>query len=195
MLESMLPERQRPDPIFSQSPSDQLCVAPEHQHLQEPPQESPQGRWQVFISPSTLRLGPLLDRLLEPIVCADLKTRLRLGLQEVLVNAVCHGNGRNPALSLRIRRIDCEQWWVFQVQDQGSGVPRSRRRASLPSDPGACAGRGLFLIHHCFDDVRWSKRGNRLQVAVQRQRPWVGQPSSPMTGTAVSAHDWDSLDP
>jgi hypothetical protein len=26
------------------------------------------------------------------------------------------------------------------------------------------------LIHHCFDDVRWSRRGNRLQLAVRRQR-------------------------
>ena len=175
MLESSLPERRRPDQICTQGlPGDWFLSPERHQPEDGPedrPQDHPQGRWQLFISPSTLRLGPLLDRLLEPVACVDLRTRLRLGLQEVLVNAVCHGNGRNPALSLRIRRIDCEQWWVFQVQDQGSGVPRSRRRASLPSDPGACAGRGLFLIHHCFDDVRWSKRGNRLQVAVQRQRP------------------------
>ncbi|QNI64303.1 anti-sigma regulatory factor [Synechococcus sp. A15-44] len=23
----------------------------------------------------------------------------------------------------------------------------------------------MFLIHQCFDDVRWSRRGNRLQLA------------------------------
>jgi anti-sigma regulatory factor (Ser/Thr protein kinase) len=34
----------------------------------------------------------------------------------------------------------------------------------------ARSGRGLFLIHHCFDDVRWSGRGNRLQLAVRRRR-------------------------
>jgi hypothetical protein len=27
----------------------------------------------------------------------------------------------------------------------------------------------LFLIHSCFDDVRWSARGNRVQVALRRQ--------------------------
>jgi serine/threonine-protein kinase RsbW len=26
----------------------------------------------------------------------------------------------------------------------------------------------LFLIHQCFDDVRWSRRGNRLQLACRR---------------------------
>lgn len=128
-------------------------------------------RWDLFTSASTLQLSPLLDRLLEPIGCADLEARLRLGLQEVLVNAVCHGNGRDPSLTLRIRRIECERWWVFQVQDQGRGVAPDCRHGLLPPDPGASAGRGLFLIHHCFDDVRWSARGNRLQVAVRRQRP------------------------
>jgi anti-sigma regulatory factor (Ser/Thr protein kinase) len=38
----------------------------------------------------------------------------------------------------------------------------------LPLEPHACGGRGLFLIHHCFDDVRWSRRGNRVQVSVRR---------------------------
>ena len=125
-------------------------------------------RWCQFVSPSTLQLGPLLDRLLEPIACPEVSARLRLGLQEVLVNAVCHGNRRDPSLALRIRRIECDRWWVFQVQDQGTGVPAAHRQGHLPRDPAACAGRGLFLIHHCFDDVRWSNRGNRLQVAVQR---------------------------
>ncbi len=128
-------------------------------------------RWREFSTASTLHLAPLLDRLLEPIACLELAARLRLGLQEALVNAVCHGNGLDPSLTLRIRRIECEHWWVFQVQDQGPGLPRTRRGASLPLDPAASAGRGLFLIRHCFDDVRWSQRGNRLQLAVRRQRP------------------------
>lgn len=161
MPESMLPERRRTARYG-------VLWEPSPRQLAE---RTVQKRWREFISPSTLQLGPLLDRLLEPIGCDELKTRLRLGLQEVLVNAVCHGNGRDPELRLRIRRIECQQWWVFQVQDQGDGVPPGCRCCHLPEDPGACAGRGLFLIHHCFDDVRWSNRGNRLQVAVQRQRP------------------------
>jgi serine/threonine-protein kinase RsbW len=31
----------------------------------------------------------------------------------------------------------------------------------------------LFLIHQCFDDVRWSRRGNRLQLACSR--PFSGE--------------------
>lgn len=160
MSQSKLPERR--------SPADAGVSTGALAVHDSPPGASGRLRWCAFVSPSTLQLGPLLDRLLEPIACPELHARLRLGLQEALVNAVCHGNGHDPSLDLRIRRIECDRWWVFQVQDQGPGVPACRRQAHLPIDPAACAGRGLFLIHHCFDDVRWSNRGNRLQVAVLR---------------------------
>lgn len=127
-------------------------------------------RWTDYITPSTLHLGPLLELLLEPIGTAASLASLQLGLQEVLVNAVRHGNGCDPGKCLRVRRILTPRWVVWQVQDEGLGLPLSRRKAQLPEQADARSGRGLFLIHHCFDDVRWSPRGNRLQVAVQRSR-------------------------
>ncbi len=126
-------------------------------------------RWADFITPSTLQLSPLLELLLEPINCAQQLASLQLGLQEVLVNAVRHGNGNDPYKCLRVRRIVTPRWWVFQVQDEGCGVPTDARCGSLPQQPDALCGRGLFLIHACFDDVRWSARGNRVQVALRRQ--------------------------
>jgi len=126
-------------------------------------------RWADFITPSTLQLAPLLEVLLEPIACAQQMASLQLGLQEVLVNAVRHGNGNDPTKCLRVRRIVTPRWWVFQVQDEGVGLPASCRCASLPDAADAICGRGLYLIHNCFDDVRWSSRGNRVQVALRRQ--------------------------
>ncbi len=127
-------------------------------------------RWSDYITPSTLQLAPLLELLIEPIRCLQLQGQVQLGLQEALVNAVRHGNGCDPAKCLRVRRIETPNWLVWQVQDEGSGVPPAARRTSLPEQLDAASGRGLFLIHHCFDDVRWSSRGNRLQLAVSRQR-------------------------
>ena len=132
-------------------------------------------RWSDFITPSTLQLAPLLDLLLEPVGCHQLQCRLQLGLQEALVNAVRHGNGCDPSKSIRIRRIESPRWWIWQVQDEGPGLPAHGRSACLPDRSDAASGRGLFLIHHCFDDVRWSRRGNRLQLAVSRSgRPFSG---------------------
>jgi serine/threonine-protein kinase RsbW/non-specific serine/threonine protein kinase len=138
-------------------------------------------RWADFITPSTLQLAPLLELLLEPVGCTLRQAELQLGLQEALVNAVRHGNGCDPAKCLRVRRIVTPRWVIWQVQDEGAGVPDHARDHHLPLCPEATSGRGLFLIHHCFDDVRWSSRGNRLQLAARRprpQRPWLGQPGS-----------------
>ncbi|MEB3354848.1 MAG: ATP-binding protein [Cyanobacteriota bacterium] len=127
-------------------------------------------RWSDFITPSTLQLSPLVELLLEPVRCLQLQAQLQLGLQEALVNAVRHGNGGDPAKCLRIRRIESPRWLIWQVQDEGPGLSAEARRAQLPDCLDAVGGRGLFLIHHCFDDVRWSARGNRLQLAVSRRR-------------------------
>ena len=127
-------------------------------------------RWSDFITPSTLQLAPLLEILLEPVSCGQLQAQVQLGLQEALVNAVRHGNGNDPAKCLRIRRIETPRWWIWQVQDEGLGLPPAARSGDLPRHCDALGGRGLFLIHQCFDDVRWSRRGNRLQLAVVRQR-------------------------
>jgi serine/threonine-protein kinase RsbW/non-specific serine/threonine protein kinase len=139
-------------------------------------------RWSDFITPSTLQLCPLMDLLLEPVRCLQLQSQLQLGLQEALVNAVRHGNGGDPQKCLRIRRIETPHWLVWQVQDEGPGVPADARTAQLPDRLDAEGGRGLFLIHHCFDDVRWSARGNRLQLAVSRRR----------FRSRFSARGWDS---
>ena len=125
-------------------------------------------RWADYITPSTLHLAPLLELLLEPISCAEQLASLQLGLQEVLVNAVRLGNGGDPRKCLRVRRILTPHWLVFQVQDEGDGVPVQVRSGSLPERPDVACGRGLFLMHQCFEDVRWSRRGNRVQLAVRR---------------------------
>ena len=125
-------------------------------------------RWADFVLPSTLQLSPLLELLIEPVGCLMPCQRVELGLHEALVNAVRHGNAEDPGKRLRVRRITTPNWLVWQVQDEGSGLPPNARAATLPQQPEALSGRGLFLIHQCFDDVRWSRRGNRLQVACRR---------------------------
>jgi len=143
-------------------------------------------RWADFITPSTLQLAPLVEILLEPVDCAARLAEVQLGLHEALVNAVRHGNGCDPGKCLRVRLIVTPRWLVWQIQDEGPGVPKCSRLHALPEAVDALAGRGLFLIHHCFDDVRWSPRGNRLQLAVRRPE------RSPLA--RFSARGWGSPD-
>ena len=125
-------------------------------------------RWADFVLPSTLQLAPLLELLVEPVGCEMTSQKVELGLHEALVNAVRHGNSENPKKQLRVRRILTPNWLIWQVQDEGYGLPPTARASELPLSVDAQHGRGLFLIHQCFDDVRWSRRGNRLQLACRR---------------------------
>jgi len=128
----------------------------------------PSFKWVDFFSPSTLHLAPFVKVLLEPVVMDKDFNRIELGVHEALVNAVRHGNSCDPNKLLRVRRILTPKWFVLQIQDEGNGIALQKRVFALPRDLDADSGRGLFLIHECFDDVRWSPRGNRLQIASRR---------------------------
>ena len=124
--------------------------------------------WDVFVHPSTLKLTSFVETLLEPVICRETAKRIELGLHEALVNAVVHGNLSNPNKVIRVRRILTPNWFVWQIQDEGIGIVKNKRLVSLPLEIDANSGRGIYLIHKCFDDVRWSRKGNRLQLSIKK---------------------------
>ncbi len=128
----------------------------------------PSKNWAVFIQPSTLKLKTFIDTLIEPVICRETANRIELGLHEALVNAVIHGNLSNPNKVIRVRRILTPNWFVWQIQDEGIGIVANKRINSLPREIDADSGRGIYLIYKCFDDVRWSRKGNRLQLSLKK---------------------------
>jgi len=124
--------------------------------------------WAVFIHPSTLKLASFIETLIEPVICKETAKKIELGLHEALVNAVVHGNLSNPNKFIRVRRILTPNWFVWQIQDEGIGIVENKRICSLPLEIEANSGRGIYLIHKCFDDVRWSRKGNRLQLSFKK---------------------------
>ena len=128
----------------------------------------PSTNWSVFIHPSTLKLSAFIETLLEPVICLETSKRIELGLHEALVNAVIHGNLSNPNKIIRVRRVLTPKWFVWQIQDEGVGIVENKRVGSLPLKVDVNSGRGIYLIHKCFDDVRWSRKGNRLQLSLKK---------------------------
>ena len=124
--------------------------------------------WDVFIHPSTLKLASFIETLLEPVICRETANRIELGLHEALVNAVVHGNLSNPNKVIRVRRILTPNWFVWHIQYEGICIVENKRLSSLPPEIDANSGRGIYLIHKCFDDVRWSRKGNRLQLSLKK---------------------------
>ena len=128
----------------------------------------PSINWSNFELCSSLQISDFVDLLLEPIKSSHYSYRTKLGLHEALINAVIHGNKLDPHKSIRVRRIVTPNWCVWQIQDRGNGIEINRRVYKLPKDISSFSGRGLYIINECFDDIRWSNKGNRLQVALRR---------------------------
>ena len=128
----------------------------------------PSITWSNFELCSSLQLSDFLDLLLEPIKSSQYCYRTKLGLHEALINAVTHGNKLDPHKSIRVRRIITPNWCVWQIQDQGNGLEIQKRVYKLPKEISSINERGLYIINECFDDIRWSSKGNRLQVALKR---------------------------
>ena len=117
---------------------------------------------------SSLQLTEFVDQLLEPLKKRRNFYIVKLGLHEALVNAVKHGNNLDPHKSIKVKRIITPNWCVWQIQDQGKGLELKKRIFHLPKRVDSINGRGLYIIHECFDDVRWSPKGNRVQLALKR---------------------------
>ncbi len=128
----------------------------------------PSINWSNFELSSSLQLSDFVDLLLEPIKYSQYSYRIKLGLHEALINAVTHGNKLDPHKSIRVRRIITPKWCVWQIQDQGNGLEIKKRIYKLPKEISSFNGRGLYIINECFDDIRWSNKGNRLQLALKR---------------------------
>ena len=124
--------------------------------------------WSNFELESSLQLNEFVDLLLEPIESSQSSYLTKLGLHEALVNAVKHGNKLDPKKNIRVRRIITPNWCVYQIQDQGNGLEINKRNYKLPKKINSINGRGLYIINECFDDIRWSSKGNRLQLALKR---------------------------
>ena len=124
--------------------------------------------WSIFEFESSLQLNEFVDQLLEPINRSQSSYLIKLGLHEALVNAVKHGNKLDPTKNIRVRRIITPNWCVWQIQDQGNGLEIKIRNYKLPKKVNSINGRGLYIINECFDDIRWSNKGNRLQLALKR---------------------------
>tara|TARA_B100000579_G_scaffold437491_1_gene467052 strand:+ start:1455 stop:1895 length:441 start_codon:yes stop_codon:yes gene_type:complete len=124
--------------------------------------------WSNFELESSLQLNEFVELLLEPLDSSQYNYRIKLGLHEALINAVIHGNKSDPNKSIRVRRIITPNWCVWQIQDQGNGLEIKKRTYKLPRKLNSLNGRGLYIINECFDDIRWSNKGNRLQLALKR---------------------------
>lgn len=99
---------------------------------------------------------------------------------EALTNAVRHGSNSDPTRNVRVDWGARGAWIFFVVEDSGGGPAPDQTGSSLPADPLAVGGRGLFLIHQFCDTVEeWRGASGYRLVLKKRLSVDAGIPMAP----------------
>ena len=96
---------------------------------------------------------------------------LRLSFEEILINAMKHGNGYRRELPVRVAvSYDAAEVRV-SVHDQGSGFKVDRLKdPTMDENIEAFSGRGVYLVKHLMDRLEYGPTGNSVEIA-KRLKP------------------------
>ena len=131
------------------------------------------------IVPSNIRsIGIVVDGLLNGLqnTCGQLSDTtmfdLKVILNELLINAIVHGNMENESKSVRISAdISDKDELIIIIEDEGCGYDYNKlcgEQVLQPCDIGpdnVCeCGRGLKIVKSLCDDVKVNTKGNRIII-------------------------------
>jgi serine/threonine-protein kinase RsbW len=98
--------------------------------------------------------------------------RLRLALEEAILNGLLHGNGGDPAKQVVVRYAVSPEEVVGEVEDEGPGfVPERVPDPRAPENLTKPSGRGLLLMRHFTTWLRYHGRGNRVSMCLRLAAP------------------------
>lgn len=93
---------------------------------------------------------------------------IRLALEEALSNAFKHGNGDDPAKTVRLTCRIADDRIVLEVEDEGQGFdPSSVPDPTQEENVEIPAGRGLVLMRSFMSDVTIHPPGNRVEMTYE----------------------------
>jgi serine/threonine-protein kinase RsbW len=131
-----------------------------------------------LVIPSEIRLIDLVhvaSEKLAEVLGFDPDDALNVGLavREAVINAMLHGNKKNPDLNVTISMAAERGQLVTKVADQGNGFERDQ--APDPTDRDNLlrnSGRGLLLMEAFVDSVKFrTLRGGGTQVTMVKRIP------------------------
>lgn len=93
---------------------------------------------------------------------------IRHGLHEAVTNAIRHGNRQDPSKHVRVS-IQLQTDAVhLEIEDEGTGFPlREVADPTLDENKSKPGGRGLLMMRHFMNEVRYNDRGNCVRMVKQ----------------------------
>ncbi len=90
-----------------------------------------------------------------------------IAITELFNNAIYHGNKKNPNKKITLSYQLLENGLQISVKDQGKGFqPDSLKNPVAPENLLAENGRGIFLVKHLMDDLRFNITDEGTEVIV-----------------------------
>lgn len=104
-------------------------------------------------------------------ITEDMQFEMKVILNELILNAVKHGNRGDCNKFVKISAgLIRNAYVVFVIEDEGNGYDHSciQNKPQFPSDSEIqCmqeTGRGIFIVSSLSDKVKFNKKGNRIIV-------------------------------
>ncbi len=95
---------------------------------------------------------------------------VHLALEEALMNAIKHGNRRDPSKKVHLMVELSDTRFVATVTDEGCGFdPEKVPDPTLEENLSKTSGRGISLMRLFMDDLQFNSCGNAVQMSKTRQ--------------------------
>jgi serine/threonine-protein kinase RsbW len=163
--------------ILPQGASTELSIEFSNSFLmtdQHPNPDAGPGSPRLLLSESipsqTELIEPTAERFLRQVghlVAADgHRDAIDLALREALVNAIVHGNKRDPTKRVQVEAYEQSGRQVLiVVRDEGTGFdPSLLDDPTKPENIERATGRGIFLIRQFMDEVQFRDEGREIQM-------------------------------
>ena len=98
-------------------------------------------------------------------ISQDSYGKILVSAMEAVNNAILHGNKSNPEKIVNIEITYEKKELKIKVTDEGSGFrPEEVPDPTIPENIEALNGRGIYLMSHLADNIKYNKKGNEVTM-------------------------------
>jgi serine/threonine-protein kinase RsbW len=92
----------------------------------------------------------------------DIYGNIMISVTECISNAIIHGNESNKNKLVHLELLIEDELLKFIIEDEGSGFDfNDQQDPTSPENIEKIGGRGIFLIKHLSDDVKFEEGGKK----------------------------------
>jgi serine/threonine-protein kinase RsbW len=96
----------------------------------------------------------------------DIYGNIMISVTECISNAIIHGNQNDKNKLVHLELTLGEQLLLFTIQDEGDGFDYNELvDPTAPENIEKTGGRGIFLIKHLSDDVKFEENGTKTVLS------------------------------